>query len=155
MIRVRKKVSRLTALVRKKVSRLTALSKIHEWSQTGTTPSCPLPMGDVSGRVWPTLITSQQVGIYIKILFGFAACCVSSPTPIYCHIALCVYSPCANVLALHILSVKVSEDSLYLQIQTALVAKSRESTAGQANHTVCVCVCVCVCVHMCIKGIRM
>jgi len=24
-------------------------------------------VGDVSGKVWPTLITTQQVGIYLKI----------------------------------------------------------------------------------------
>ena len=30
------------------------------------------PVGDVSEKVWSTLITAQQAGIYPKSLFGFA-----------------------------------------------------------------------------------
>ena len=36
---------------------------------------------------------------------SFAANCASSPAPIYWHIVLRVYSPCANILVLHMLSV--------------------------------------------------
>ena len=39
-------------------------------------------------------------------LTGFASYCVSFPVPIYWHIALHVYIPCANILALCVLSVK-------------------------------------------------
>ena len=66
-------------------------------------PLPAFPAGDVSGKVWPTLITTQQVGIYLKILLGFAAYHASSPVP-YWHIALGVYSLCANILVLHVLS---------------------------------------------------
>ena len=40
-------------------------------------------VGDESGKVWPTFVTTQQVGIYPKILLGFATYCMSSPAPIY------------------------------------------------------------------------
>ena len=59
----------------------------------------PLPpslRGDLSGKVWSTLITTQQAGIYPKSSLGFATYCVNSPAPIYWHIALRVYTPCAN-----------------------------------------------------------
>jgi len=36
-------------------------------------PLPAFPGDDVSGKVWPTLITTQQVGIYLKILLGFAS----------------------------------------------------------------------------------
>ena len=63
-------------------------------------------MGDVSGKVWSTLITTQQAGIYPRTSLGFAIYRVSSPAPIYWHFALRVYWPCANILALCVLSVK-------------------------------------------------
>ena len=72
-------------------------------------PLPAFPVCNVSGKVWPTLITTQQVGIYLKILLDSAAYCMSSltPSPIYWLISLCVYSPCANILALRMLSVKI------------------------------------------------
>ena len=75
---------------------------IHEQSQTSTAPSCL----NISGKVLSTLITTQQVGIYRKSSLVFAIHGASSPTPIYWYFALCVYGPCANLLALRVLSVK-------------------------------------------------
>ena len=75
--------------VHEKALCLTALSKIQNHSRTRTAPS---RLCDVSGKVWPTLVTTQQVGIYPKILLSFATYCMSSPAPIY-----------------HILSVKSTE----------------------------------------------
>ena len=51
----------------------------HKTSQ----PLTAFPMGDISGKVWSTLITTQQVGIYPKSSFDFAIYGTSSPTPIY------------------------------------------------------------------------
>ena len=62
-------------------------------------------MGDVSGKVWFTLITTNQAGIYLKSSLGFATYRASSPALIYWRIAVCVYSLCANVLVLNVLSV--------------------------------------------------
>ena len=91
---------------RRKGFTLTAPLIIHERARTSTAPST-FPVGDVSGKVWSTLITTQQEGIYPKSLLGFANCYVNSPVPIYWRIALCVYSLCANILALRrILSVE-------------------------------------------------
>ena len=44
---------------------MTALGKFHDCLWTSTSPSA-FPAGNVSGKVWPTLITTQQVGIYPK-----------------------------------------------------------------------------------------
>ena len=63
-------------------------------------------MGDVSGKVWSTLITTQQAGIYPRTSLGFAIYRISSPAPIYWRFALRVYCPCANILALCVLSFK-------------------------------------------------
>ena len=40
-----------------------ALLIIHERSRTSTAPSA-FPADDVSGKVWSTLISTQQAGIY-------------------------------------------------------------------------------------------
>ena len=74
---------------------------LHDRSRTRTAPFC-LHRGDVSGKVWSTLISTQQGGIYP---LGFAIQHASSPAP---HFALCVYIPCANILALCILSVNIA-----------------------------------------------
>ena len=69
----------------------------------------PLPafaVGDVSGKVWSTLISTQQGGIYPQTSLGFAIQRVSSPAPIYWRFALHAYIPCANILALRVQSVK-------------------------------------------------
>jgi len=46
-------------------------------------PFSAFPMGDVSGKVWSTLITTLQGGIYPKSSLGFAIYGVSSTVPIY------------------------------------------------------------------------
>ena len=69
-----------------------ALTAILEWWQTSTAPSA-FPASDASGKVWSTLLTTQQEGIYPKSSLGFATC--------MCKISL------ANILALHVLSVNV------------------------------------------------
>ena len=79
-------------------------------------PLPPFLRGDLSGKVWSTIITTQQEGIYPKSSLGFATYRVSSPAPIYWRIALRVYSPCANILALRILSVKVTANSCLLKV---------------------------------------
>ena len=38
----------------------------------------PVPAGDVSGKVWSTLNTTQQAGVYPKSSLGFATYHVSS-----------------------------------------------------------------------------
>ena len=45
-------------------------------------PLPAFPEGDVSGKVC-ALITTQQVGIYPKVLLAFATYCTTSLTPIY------------------------------------------------------------------------
>ena len=86
--------------------RLTALGKITIDNKL-TPPLAAFHMGDVSGKVWPTVFTAQQVEIYLKVLLGFATYGASSPASIYWCIVLCVYSPCASILALCVLSVKL------------------------------------------------
>jgi len=70
-------------------------------SRSITNLAPPLPaflMGDVSRKVWSTLITTQQGGIYPKSSLGFAIYHASSPVPIYWRFTLRVYRPCANIL---------------------------------------------------------
>ena len=68
-------------------------------------PLPAFPVGDVSGKVWSTLITTKR-GICPQSSLGFAIFHVSSLTPIYWHFLLCVYSLCTNILPFHVLSVK-------------------------------------------------
>ena len=68
-------------------------------------------MGNASGKVWSTLITTQQGGICPKRSLGFAIYGASSPTPIYCHFALQVYSPMRQYIGLRVLSVKPGDES--------------------------------------------
>ena len=63
-----------------------------EQSRTSTAPSA-FAVGDVSGKVWSTLITTQQEGTCPKSSLGFAA----YTRKLY-H---------ANILALRVLSVKL------------------------------------------------
>ena len=79
---------------------------LERW-QTSTAPSV-FPAGDVSGKVWSTLITTQQERIYPKSSFGFATYTHENSLPIYWRIALRVYSPCTNILALRVLRVKIT-----------------------------------------------
>ena len=96
--------SRLFPLLKKKL-------RVWQSSQQFTSdhelaPPLPaFPAGDVNGKVWSTLITTQQTGVHPKSSLGFAIYCVNSPAPIYWRIALCVFSPYANILALRVLSV--------------------------------------------------
>ena len=67
--------------VQEKALHLIALGKFtisHELAP----PLPAFPASDVSGRVWPTLTTTQQVGISLKILLGFATYCAASFAPI-------------------------------------------------------------------------
>ena len=97
----------LVPCVQEKALHLTAFSQFtidHELAP-------PLPafsVGDVSGKVWSTLITTQQAEIYPQKLtwYRYLPRHVSSPKPIYWCFALCVYSLCTNILALRIQSVK-------------------------------------------------
>ena len=54
-------------------------------------------MGDVSGKVRSTLITTQQAGIYSRTSLGFAIYRVSSPAPIYWRFAVRVYPSVLSV----------------------------------------------------------
>ena len=47
---------------------MVALVKIHDHLHISSAPSC---RSDVSGKVWPELITTQQAGIYPAVSFGF------------------------------------------------------------------------------------
>ena len=88
--------------MQEKASRLVKYTIDHELAL----PLPAFPGGDVSGKVWPTLITTQQVGIYLKVLLGFTTYHANSPTPIYWRITQCVYSLSASILTLHVPSVK-------------------------------------------------
>ena len=71
-----------------------------------------------SRKVWSTFFTTQQAGIYPKAhlaLVGFAIYRVSLPAPIYWRFTLCVYSPCANILAFRVLNVNLVWHDLNLQ----------------------------------------
>ena len=46
------------------------MALLERW-RTSTAPSV-FPVGDVSGKVWSTLITDQQEGIYPQSSLGFA-----------------------------------------------------------------------------------
>ena len=63
----------------------------------------PLPTfcaGYVSEKVWPTLVNTQHVGIYPKILLGFATFCTSSPASIY-HILSVKLLICNEIMYMH------------------------------------------------------
>ena len=83
-----------------------ALTALLEWWQTSTAPSA-FPAGDVSRKMWSTLITTQQEGIYLqKARLASLLTRVNSPPPKYWHITLHVYSVCTNILVLRVISVK-------------------------------------------------
>ena len=103
--------SRLLPLFKKQLC-FDDLLIIHEGLHTSTAPSA-FPAGGVSRKLWFTLITTQQEGIYPKNSLRFVTYHVNSPTPTYWHIALCVYSPGANILALHVLGVNDKLQSIH------------------------------------------
>ena len=75
--------------VQEKASSLTAVSKIQNRPQTSTTPNSHLLcVGDVSGKAWPMLVTTQPVGVYPKILLGFSTYSMSSLAPTYCILSV-------------------------------------------------------------------
>ena len=50
----------------------TRLKPCHMYFKDICSLLIPFPRGDVSGKVWPTLISTQQAGIYPKSSLGFA-----------------------------------------------------------------------------------
>ena len=96
-------------------------------------PLPAFPVGDVSGKVWSTLITTQQAGIYPRTSLGFAIYRLSSPAPIYWRFALSMYCPCANILALRVLSVNTTCIMLVL-VWFTQVKIEQECCYGQTHH---------------------
>ena len=92
---------------------LIALSIIYDWSRTSTAPSC------LSWGWWKwkgvAPITTEQVGIYPKVLLAFATYCTTSLTPIYIGTFATVCDPCTNIFGLCILSVKALDWILHVK----------------------------------------
>ena len=93
----------LVPCVQEKASHLTAF--IQFTIDRELAPPLPaFPVGDLSGKVWSTLITTQPGGIYPKSSLGFAIYCVSSLPHQYIgasHYTCTAHTPI--LLAFHVL----------------------------------------------------